>query len=84
MSSDPKFPLDPAPKSTEERLAELMRENERLQRRVADTEMERDRFKRLYLEEAAANDPKLTADDIASAVPARPVIDDLIRQLERP
>ena len=43
----------------------MFRENERLRRQLADAYHERDQFKKLYLGEAAQNDPKLTAEDIA-------------------
>jgi hypothetical protein len=84
MSADNPSPPNPAPLTPDQLLAETLRENERLRRHLADTRHERDEFKQLYLSEAARNDPKLTAEDIAAAVPARPVIDDLIRRLEQP
>ena len=78
------MPAEPTPRTHDQILAELYRDNERLRRQVTDAQFERDRFKRLYLDEAAQNDPKLTADDIAGAVPAGPIIEELLRRLERP
>lgn len=75
---------DPTPKTPEQLLAEMLRENERLRRQLADAYHERDQFKKLYLGEASRTDPKLTAEDIANAIPARPYIEDLIRRLEQP
>ena len=83
MSIDSKFPLDPTPRSADQVIAELLRETEKLRRQVADAQGERDQFKTLYLAEAVGNDPKLTAEDIATAVPARPVFEELMRRLER-
>ena len=83
MSIDSKFPLDPTPRSADQVIAELLRETEKLRRQVADAQGERDQFKTLYLAEAAGNDPKLMAEDIATAVPARPVFEELMRRLER-
>jgi len=77
------FP-DPTPITPDQLLAEMFRENERLRRQLADAYHERDQFKKLYLGEAAQNDPKLTAEDIANAVPARPIIEEVIRRLEKP
>lgn len=84
MPSEPNSPLDPKPMSPDQFLAEMLRENERLRRQLADAQVERDQFKKLYICEAARNDPELTADDIATAIPARPVIDEIIRRLEQP
>lgn len=84
MPTEPNSPLDPKPMTLDQLLAEMLRENERLRRQVTDTQVERDQFKKLYLCEAARNDPELTANDIATAVPARPVIDEIIRRLEQP
>lgn len=83
MSAGNTPPPDPTPLTPDQLLAEALRENERLRRQLADAYHERDEFKQLYLGEAARNDPKLTAEDIASAVPARPVIEQLIRRLEQ-
>ena len=84
MPVDPRLPLDPTPRTTEQFLADLLRENERLRRQLADARDERDQFKKLYLDEAAQNDPELTEEEIANSVPARPIIDELIRELELP
>jgi hypothetical protein len=83
MPVDPKFPFDPTPKTTEQLLAELLRENERLRRQVADAREERDQFKQFYLEELARNAPEFTAEDVANAVPAIPLIEAAIKRLER-
>jgi len=84
MPTDPKFSLDPTPMTAEQVMAELLRENERLRRQVADAQEQRDQYKQFYLEELARNAPVITPDDIANAVPARPVFDELIRRLEKP
>ncbi len=84
MPVDPKLPLDPTPRTAEQFLADLLRENERLRRQLADARDERDQFKKLYLDEAAQNDPELTEEEIANSVLARPIIDELIRELELP
>jgi hypothetical protein len=83
MSADPNVPSNPAPMSPDELLAELVRENERLRRQVEDARHERDHFKALYLGELARNPPPLSADDLASAIPARAFIDQLVNRLER-
>jgi hypothetical protein len=75
---------EPKPMTPDQVMAELLRENESLRRRVADVEHERDFFKQLYNSEAAKNDPELTAEDIASAIPARPYLEQLIARLEQP
>ena len=84
MASDPNFSPDPTPRTLDQLLVESLREIERLRRQVADAYHERDMFKQYYLEELARNAPELTAEDIANAVPARPVIEQLIRRLETP
>ena len=80
MPIDPKSPeeIPPAP-SNEQLIADLVRENERLRRQVLDAQAERDQYKKLYLDEAAENDPELTAEDIATAIPARPFIEKLLQ-----
>ena len=83
MPVDPKFPLDPSPRSSEQIMAELLRETERLRRQVTDAQEERDQFKQFYLEELARNAEDLTPQDIANAVPARPLIDAAIKRLEQ-
>jgi hypothetical protein len=83
MPVDDNFPFDPTPKTSDQVLADLLRETERLRREVADLRTERDQYRRLYLEEAAENDPELTAEDIANSVSARPVIDAMIEELAR-
>jgi hypothetical protein len=83
MPSEPNSPLDPKPMALDQLLAEMLRENERLRRQVADANHDRDTFKRLFYLEAAKNDPEFTAEDIAEAVPARPFIDQLISRLEK-
>jgi hypothetical protein len=76
--------IEPKPMTPDQVMAELFRENERLRRQVEDIQRERDFFKQLYNSEAAKNDPELTAEDIASAIPARPYLEQLIATLEQP
>jgi len=83
MPADPKFPLDPSPRTPDQIMAELLRETERLRRQVADTQEERDQFKQFYLEELARNAEELTPEDVANAVPALPLIESAIRRLEQ-
>ncbi len=82
MANESNFPLDQTPKTLDQLLAEMLRENERLRRQVADAQHERDVFKQYYLQELARNAPELTAEDIASAVPARPLIERAIQRLK--
>lgn len=83
MPSEPNSPLDPKPMSPDQLLAEMFRENERLRRQVADAQHERDTYKKYFLEELARNAPELTPEVIANAVPARPMIEQLIARLEK-
>jgi hypothetical protein len=84
MATDPNSPLNPTPKTLDQLLAESLRENERLRRQVEDAHHERDMFKKYYLDELARNAPELTPEIIANAIPARPMIEQLIRRLENP
>ncbi len=84
MPANPNIPSEQSPKTPDQLLAELFRENERLRRQLGDAYHERDEFKKLYLEELARNAPQLTEDELAHAVAARPVIEQLIRRLEKP
>lgn len=70
------------PKTPGQLIAELFRENERLSRQVDDARYERDQYKKLYLGALARTLPELTAEDIANAVPAEPIIEAHIRRLE--
>ncbi|MBP3957758.1 hypothetical protein J8F10_21105 [Gemmata sp. G18] len=83
MSVDPNAALNPPPMTPDQLLAELLRENERLRRQLDDAHAERDQFKTLYLGELARNATPLTAEDLASATPARPFIEQLVRRLEK-
>ena len=83
MPADPNAPLNPTPMTTDQFLAELFRENERLRRQVEDARHERDQFKKLLLSELSRNATELTEEDIASAVPAGPFFDRLIQRLEK-
>lgn len=77
------FP-EPKPMTHEQVIGELLRENERLRRQVEDAQRERDQYKQFYLWELAENDEELTPEDIANAVPARPLIEEAIKRLEQP
>jgi len=76
------FP-EPPPMTPDQLLAEMFRENERLRRQVEDARHERDQYKKLYLEELARHAQELTPEDIANAVPARPLIEAAIKRLEQ-
>lgn len=80
MSAEPNAPPPPTPPNP---LAELVRENERLRRQLDAAQHERDAFKALYLGELAMNPPELTPEELATAVPARPFIEQLIRRLKK-
>lgn len=84
MPADKPLPLDKPPMTHEQLIAELVRENERLRRQVADAQRERDQYKEFYLAELAVNDEEPTPEEIANAVPARPFIEQLIKRLETP
>ncbi len=71
------------PKTPGQLIAELVREVERLSRQVEDARHERDQYKKLYLGEVARNAVEPTPEEIAAAVPARPVFEALIRRLEK-
>ena len=75
---------EPKPMTPDQVMAELLRENERLRRQLEDMQRERDLFKGLYNSEARKNDPELTAEDLANAVPAIPLLDAAIKHLEQP
>lgn len=77
------FP-DPVPKRSDEVMGDLLRENERLRRQVSETARERDEFKSLYMWELARNADELTAEDLATAVPAMPMLEAAIKRLEQP
>ena len=82
--SEGKHFTEPKPMTPDQVMAELLRENESLRRQLADMQRERDQFKQYYLWEMARNAPELTAEDLANAVPAIPLIDEAIRRLEQP
>ena len=82
MPADKPLPLDKPPMTHEQLIAELVRENERLRRQVADAQRERDQYKEFYLAELALNTVEPTPEEIANAVPARPFIEQLIKRLE--
>jgi hypothetical protein len=75
---------EPKPKTPDEVMAELLRDIESLRHQLEDTQRERDLYKRLYNSEAGKNDPELTAEDIANAVPAIPLLDAAIKHLDQP
>ncbi len=83
MPTEPNPPPDPMLKRLDQLLAESLRETERLRRQVADVQQERDQYKKYYLEELAKNAPELTPEDLANAVPARPLIEQAIKRLEK-
>lgn len=83
MPADPTPLPDPAPKTHDQLIADLFRENERLQRQVEDARHERDQYKKMFLGELSRTATNLTAEDIAAAVPAEPFIAELIRRLEK-
>jgi hypothetical protein len=75
---------EPKPKTPDELMADLLRDNERLRRQLQDMQRERDEYKQYYLWEMARNAPELTAEDLATAVPARPLFEEAIKRLEQP
>lgn len=84
MPADTNAPLpNTTPKTLDQLLAELFRENARLERQVEDARHERDQFKMLYLHEIARHAVEPTPEEIAAAVPAEPFFEDLIRRLEK-
>jgi hypothetical protein len=83
MSADPNGPVKPTPMTTDQFLAEMLRENERLRRQLEDAQHERDQIKKLYLETLSRHAEPLTPEDLAGAIPARPVIEQLIQRLEK-
>lgn len=83
MSAGTNPPPNPTPMTPDKLLAEMLRENERLRRQVADAQHERDEYKQLYLGELALHDEELTPEDIAHAVPAMPLIEQAIKRLEQ-
>ena len=83
MPPEDTAPLNPAPKTPGQLLAEMFRENERLQRQVEDARHERDQYKKLYLSALSHGVTELTPEDLATAVPARPIIEAHIRRLEK-
>ena len=83
MSNDPKLPPDTTPRTHDQIIAELLRENERLRRQVTDVQIQRDQYKEFYLGELAEHDVELTPQDIVNAVPALPLLDRAIERLER-
>jgi predicted Zn-dependent peptidase len=83
MAVEPNPLPNPTPMTLDQLLAEMLRENERLRRQVEDARHERDEYKRLYLGELATHAEELTPDDVARAVPARPLIEQAIKRLEQ-
>lgn len=84
MSADPNLSHDSTVMNLDKLLAESVREIERLRRQVQDAHHERDEYKKLYHWELARHAVEPTAEDIANAVPARPLIEQYIKQLEQP
>jgi hypothetical protein len=68
----------------EQLIAELVRENERLRRQVADAQRERDQYKEFYLGELARHAEDLTPEELENAAPAIPLLDAAIKRLEQP
>jgi hypothetical protein len=83
MPTEPKLPFDIPPMTADHVMAELLRENEKLRRQLADMQEERDRFKQYYLWEMARNAVEPTPEELANAVPAIPLIEAAIKRLER-
>jgi len=83
MANENNFPLEQPPKTLDQMLAEMFRENERLRRQLEDAYHERDEIKKLYLEELARNAPEITEEDLKNAIPGRPFIEQLIQRLEQ-
>jgi hypothetical protein len=83
MSADPNAPQNPTPMTTDQFLAEMMRENERLRRQLEDARHEREQIEKVYLEVLSLHAAPLTPEVLAGAVPARPVIEQLIQRLEK-
>ena len=83
MAAENKVFTEPVRKTHDQLLAEMLRENERLRRQVADAQHERDEFKKLYLGELALHDVELTPEEIAQAVPAGPLFVQAIKRLEQ-
>jgi uncharacterized protein YabN with tetrapyrrole methylase and pyrophosphatase domain len=83
MAAENKVFTEPVRKTLDQLLAESLRENERLRRQVEDAYHERDEYKKLYLGVLAEHAEELTPDDIARAVPARPLIEQAIKRLEQ-
>ncbi len=81
MANENNFPFEQPPKTLDQMLAEMFRENERLRRQLQDAYHERDEIKKLYLEELARNAPEITEEDLKNAVPGRPFIEQLIQRL---
>lgn len=65
------------------RVQELETELAATHRQLDEMRFERDGFKRLVLDAAAKDYVPPTEEELRSAVPMRPWIDDLIRDLER-
>ena len=84
MPDNLQLPPDRPPMTVDQVLAELLRENERLRRQLADMQHERDQYKQFYLDELARNAVELTPEDIANSVPARPLIEAALKRLEQP
>jgi predicted Zn-dependent peptidase len=84
MANEKAFPYEQPPKTLDQMLADMLVENERLHRQLQDAYHERDQYKMLYLDEFARTADQLTPQDIANSVPARPLIEQIIRELESP
>ena len=82
MPADPNAPLNPTPMTTDQLLAELFRENERLRRQVEDARHERDQFKKLLLSELSRNATELTEEDITGALPGSSLFQPLNESVE--
>jgi hypothetical protein len=65
------------------RLQQVEAELDETRRHLDEARFERDSYKRLFMDEAAKSVKPLTAEELAGAIPARPWIDDLIRDMER-
>jgi hypothetical protein len=74
MADESKIPFEQPPKSLDQLLAQMYRENERLRRQLGDAYHERNEHKKMYLIELARTAVPLTAEDIANSIPARPLL----------
>lgn len=83
MPNEPKLPHEIPPMTPDQVMVELLRENEKLRRQLQDMQEERDQYKQWYLWEMAEHAVEPTAEELANAVPAIPLIEAAIKRLER-